>query len=90
MLAKKYHFREIALTSGGNSKKADNQASDASDYSDEDFKDLLTNEKIQQSLKEFFDRLKELINPIRDERLQLDTVNQVKRTVTQFYEQKQS
>ena len=69
MLAKKYHFREIVLTSGGHSKNADSQASDASDYSEEDFRDLLSNEKIQQSIKEFFDRLRELINPIRDERL---------------------
>ena len=36
----------------------------------------------------FYDRLKELINPIDEERLKLDSVHQVKSTVRDFYKKK--
>jgi hypothetical protein len=41
--------------------------------------------QIQKSIKVFYDRLKELINPIDDERLKLDAVHNVKETVRNFY-----
>ena len=36
----------------------------------------------------FYDRLKELTNPIDEERLKLDSVHQVKNTVYNFYKKK--
>ena len=61
---------------------------DESDYSDEDFTDLMSNQQIEQSIRVFFDRMHELINPIDSERLKLDSVHQVKNDVKQFYKKK--
>ena len=52
-----------------------------SDYSEDDFKDLMSVQQIEQSILVFYDRLKELMNPIDADRLKLDSVNQVKQTV---------
>ena len=59
-----------------------------SDYSDGDFQDLMSVKQIQQSIKVFYDRLRELINPIDEDRLKLDSVHQVKNTVYNFYKKK--
>jgi hypothetical protein len=58
------------------------------DYTEEDFKDLMSQQQVLQSIKVYFDRLKELINPIDDQRLQLDSVHQVKQVVKDFYRTK--
>jgi hypothetical protein len=63
---------------------------DDSDYCDDDFKDLMSIKQIQQSIKVFYDRLKELMNPIDEDRLKLDSVHQVKATVKDFYQKKSS
>ena len=44
--------------------------------------------QMKESIKVFFDRLNELISPIDIERLKLDSVNQVKTIVKQFYNKK--
>ena len=44
------------------------------DYKEDDFKDLMSLKEQQQSIKVFYDRLQELINPIDPLRLELDTV----------------
>jgi hypothetical protein len=45
----------------------------------------MSTKEIEQSIKIFYDRLKELINPIDEDRLRLDAVNNAKATVRQFY-----
>jgi hypothetical protein len=44
------------------------------DYSEQDFSDMHSNEEIEQNMKVFYDRMHELINPIEHERLKLDSV----------------
>lgn len=39
----------------------------------------------QKSIEEVYNRLKELINPVDGERLQLDSVHQIKNVVRTFY-----
>lgn len=51
---------------------------DISDYTEDDFKDLLSKKQIEQSINVIYSRLKELINPIDEQRLRLDSVHQVK------------
>ena len=58
------------------------EESEHSDYCEEDFKDLMSIKQIQQSIKVFYDRLKELINPIDEQRLKLDSVHNVKAAVS--------
>ena len=48
----------------------------------------MSNQQIEQSIRVFFDRMHELINPIDPERLKLDSVHQVKNNVKQFYKKK--
>jgi hypothetical protein len=50
----------------------------------------MSKKEILKSIKVFYDRLKELINPIDEERLKLDSVNNVKSTVQEFYKKKNS
>ena len=38
--------------------------SDHSEYCDDDFKDLMSKSQVEKSIKIFYDRLRELINPI--------------------------
>jgi len=45
-----------------------------SDYSDSDFQDLMSNKQIEENIKVFFDRMHELVNPIDQTRLKLDSV----------------
>ena len=59
-----------------------------SDYSETDFSDLLSNKQIEENIKVFFDRMHELINPIDQGRLKLDSVQQIKNTVKTFYKKK--
>ena len=59
-----------------------------SDYSDSDFQDLLSNKQIEENIKVFFDRMHELVNPIDEQRLKLDSVQQIKHTVKTFYKKK--
>jgi len=55
------------------------------DYSEQDFTDMHSNEEIEQNMKVFYDRIHELINPIEHERLKLDSVAQIKGVVKTFY-----
>ena len=59
-----------------------------SDYSDDDFQDLLSNKQIEENIRVFFDRMHELVNPIDEQRLKLDSVQQIKSTVKTFYKKK--
>ena len=59
--------------------------SDITDYSEQDFSDMHSNEEIEQNMKVFYDRMHELINPIEHERLKLDSVAQIKGVVKTFY-----
>ena len=43
--------------------------SEHSDYCEDDFKDLMSVQQIEQSIKIFYDKLKELMNPIDSDRL---------------------
>ena len=63
-------------------------ANEDSDYSESDFSDLLSNKQIEENIKVFFDRMHELINPIDQGRLKLDSVQQIKNTVKTFYKKK--
>ena len=63
-------------------------ANEDSDYSENDFSDLLSNKQIEENIKVFFDRMHELINPIDQTRLKLDSVQQIKNTVKTFYKKK--
>ena len=59
-----------------------------SDYSDSDFQDLMSNKQIEENIRVFFDRMHELVNPIDQQRLKLDSVQQIKATVKTFYKRK--
>lgn len=87
-IARKYSVKGIALPGSILEKEGDEN--DDSDYCDDDFKDLMSIKQIQQSIKVFYDRLKELMNPIDEDRLKLDSVHQVKATVKDFYQKKSS
>ncbi len=52
----------------------DDADSDFSDYSDQDFSDLLSNTQIEQNIKIVYDRINELMNPIDNERLKVDSI----------------
>ena len=89
-IARKYAVRGVALPGSMLEKEGGGDENEDSDYCDDDFKDLMSIKEIQQSIKVFYDRLKELMNPIDEERLKLDTVYQIKATVKEFYSQKNS
>ena len=55
-----------------------NDDSDYEDYSEDDFSYLMSSQQKQDSMKVYYDRLKELINPIDIDRLGLDSVHAVK------------
>lgn len=87
-VARKYHVKNVALPGSLLDKENADDDGNESDYCADDFKDLLSIKQIQQSIKVFYDRLKELINPIDEERLKLDSVHQAKATVKSFYSKK--
>lgn len=68
--------------------EAGQQSEEGSDYKDEDFQDLMSKKQIERNIQEIYNRLKELINPIDEERLKLDSVHQVKSVVRTFYQKK--
>lgn len=68
-------MKNVALPGSLLDKENADDDGDQSDYNADDFKDLLSIKQIQQSIKVFYDRLKELINPIDEERLKLDSVH---------------
>ena len=41
----------------------------------------MSNKQIEENIRVFFDRIHELVNPIDQQRLKLDSVHQVKSTV---------
>jgi hypothetical protein len=88
IIGKKYGEKNIALPSDQLGQGGGEESEEMSDYSEGDFQDLMSVKQIQQSIKVFYDRLKELINPIDEERLKLDSVHQVKNTVHHFYKKK--
>ena len=55
-----------------------NDDSDYEDYSGDDFSYLMSSKEKEDSMKAYYDRLKELINPIDTDRLDLDSVHAVK------------
>lgn len=55
-----------------------NDDSDDDDYSEDDFLHLMSLQQKEESIKVYYDRLKELINPIDVGRLGLDSVHAVK------------
>jgi predicted transcriptional regulator len=67
-------------------RKKDNESDD---YSDSEFTDLMDKKKIQQDIRQFYDRFNELMNPIESERLSIDSVAQIKNAVRNFYQTKQ-
>ena len=44
----------------------EDEDAELTDYTEEDFKDLMSQQQVLQSIKVYFNRLKELINPIDD------------------------
>ena len=58
------------------------RVSEESDYNEDEFSDLRSSAQVQKSIRLFTDRLKELINPIDPQRLDLDSVAQVKEIVS--------
>ena len=48
----------------------------------------MSKRQIEKSVKEQFNKLKEMMNPIDGERLQLDAVNNCKKVVKTFYQKK--
>jgi hypothetical protein len=48
----------------------------------------MSKRQIEKSVKEQFNKLKEMMNPIDEERLQLDAVNNCKKVVKTFYQKK--
>ena len=64
------------------------RVSEESDYNEDEFSDLRSSAQVQKSIRLFTDRLKELINPIDPQRLDLDSVAQVKEVVAEFYARK--
>ena len=48
----------------------------------------MSKKQIERNIQEIYNRLKELINPIDEERLKLDSVHQVKNVVRTFYQKK--
>ena len=67
-------MRGVALPQS-HAKNEGNNDNEDSDYCDDDFKDLMSIKQIQQSIKVYYDRLRELMNPIDEDRLKLDTVH---------------
>lgn len=61
--ARKFKIFNVALPEGfiGRDGQEDTEQSD---YCEDDFKDLMSQQQVQQSIKIFFDRLKEILNPI--------------------------
>ena len=57
------------------------RVSEESDYNEDEFSYLRSSAQVQKSIRLFTDRLKELINPIDPQRLDLDSVAQVKEVV---------
>ena len=48
----------------------------------------MSNKQIEENIRVFFDRMHELVNPIDQQRLKLDSVQQIKATVKTFYKRK--
>jgi len=48
----------------------------------------MSNKQIEENIRVFFDRMHELVNPIDQQRLKLDSVQQIKSTVKTFYKRK--
>lgn len=48
----------------------------------------MSNKQIEENIRVFFDRIHELVNPIDQQRLKLDSVAQIKSTVKAFYKRK--
>ena len=48
----------------------------------------MSNKQIEENIRVFFDRMHELVNPIDEQRLKLDSVQQIKSTVKTFYKRK--
>lgn len=48
----------------------------------------MSKRQIEKSVKEQFNKLKEMMNPIDEERLQLDAVSNCKKVVKTFYQKK--
>jgi len=67
-----------------------NYDSDSSEYNEDDFRELLSKEEIEDNMNEFFDNVQEMFNPADDQRLQLDTIVNCKKIVTSFYSRKES
>jgi len=65
------------------------KGNESDDYSDSEFTDLMDKKKIQQDIRQFYDRFNELMNPIESERLSIDSVAQIKNAVRNFYQTKQ-
>ena len=65
---------------GNRERNREGADSELEDYQEGDFADLMSTKQIQQSIKVFHDRLRELINPIDMNRLRLDSVHQIKVT----------
>jgi len=65
------------------------KGNESDDYSDSEFTDLMDKKKIQQDIRQFYDRFNELMNPIESERLSIDSVSQIKNAVRNFYQTKQ-
>lgn len=74
--ARSYKMKNVALPATLLGKDGGGEeSSDQSDYCEDDFQDLMSTKQIEQSIKVFYDRLKELINPIDELRLKLDSVH---------------
>lgn len=89
-IGRKYGQKDCGLAQSLLDKEhAGDEAEEAGkDYTEEEFKDLLSQKQIEQSFKVYYDQLKELINPISEERLKLDSVHTIKQTVHEFYSKK--
>lgn len=48
----------------------------------------MSKRQIERSIQEQFNKLKEMMNPIDEERLQFDAVNNIKKVVKTFYQKK--
>lgn len=86
--ASKYKVKGVALPGQILVQDGGDDNAEQKDYTEDDFRDLKTVKQIQQSIKVFYDRLSELINPIDEQRLNLDSVHNVKLTVKEFYKAK--
>jgi hypothetical protein len=52
--------------------------SDSEDYKESDFEELMSKNQIERSILEQFNKLKEIMNPIDEDRLKCDAVNNAK------------